>query len=270
MRASYNHLTLKLCGESNLEKVILSADYTKTKLAYTVVENQCSGLNIEIGGTNCSIDLEKNLVLIGHKYLSENRIGYMLRIVVDAYILHNGGVPLHSSLLSIKDKSAFLFGNSNCGKSVLTSYIKEMDSTCKVVGDDHIIVSHMGFFGNSVFRVRSLSNDQDKYIQNLNSFHNKTEYLIFDIDINHKVNSYKSLSPIEYMQMDLTHVLKYLINDFKTEVGILKIDDIIKGGIKVQYLLEFEKFINNAVSIIRVRGDINYVGKFIYATLTAK
>jgi len=270
MKVKYDHKTLRLSAETEQEKGLLASNYLKTKLAYTEAEGNDDGLTISIGGTKCYLDLEANEALIGHESLTDDRISYLLRVVLDAYVLKRGDLPLHSSLLSSEDRSAFLFGGTNCGKSVFAHQIEEMAPNCKVVGDDHIIVSPQGFIGNSIFRVRSKDKEYYSYLKNPDLFHKRTKYYIFDININDKMENSKILSSGEYMQSDLTHVLKYLIYDFKTESGILKIDDIIKGGIKSEYLNQFENFIRNAIAIIKIRGHINYVVKSIYDMLTVK
>lgn len=262
MKLSYSCKALSLYGENDFEKHILSSNNLRTKLAYTDVNYDMCGLKISISGKKCLVDLEKNTAFIA-EYLSESQIGYMLRVILDAYVLSKEILPLHSSMISIDSKSAFLFGGTNCGKSTFSHYIKKMNPKCNVIGDDHIIIANEGVIGNSFSRIRSIDNGKELYVKNLSYVNDTEKYFIFDIDIKDKFNNYKVLTPNEYMKKDLSNVLKYLICDFNTGREILKVDEIIKYEVESKYLQRFSEFLNNAHSIIRIRGSIDYVTQFI-------
>ena len=170
MKALYDRGTLKLNGESELENKIVASTYLKTKLAYIPVNDHNGDFHIVFGSDKSMIDLQNNTsTFIGNDAATEGQIGYMLRVIVDAYVLHRGGLPLHASMVSLKDKSVFLFGNTNSGKSTIALHLEQMERKCKLVGDDHIIVSSSGFFGNSVLRQRSSNNHDDSYKTNYTS-----------------------------------------------------------------------------------------------------
>ncbi|SHH23569.1 hypothetical protein [Clostridium grantii] len=269
MKLSYNYKSLELYSENNFEKKILSSKYLKTKLAYTIVNNPINGLKVIIKGNRCAVNLDENKAFIS-EYLSKNQMGYMLRIIIDSYVLSKNALPLHSSMISIDSKSGFFFGGTNCGKTIFSNYIKNYNSGYKIIGDDHVIVANKGIVGNRLSRIRSIDNESELYLKNSQYLNSIKKYFIFDIDINDKINNYKILNSDEYMENDLSYVLKYLVYDFDIGQEVFKINEFIDYEVNLKYLLELRKFIDRANAIIKIRGSIEYVTKFINSIFISK
>jgi len=269
LKIQFDHISVKIFSDNDIDHAILSSVVMKSKLAFTHVMKKVKGFTVKICGDTFTVDLVNNNAVIGHKVLSEGRIRYFLRIIIDGFVLKNEGLPLHASLLSLEDKSLFLFGQSGSGKSLISKAILELNQEVKSIGDDHIIVTPLGFIGNSVFRYRSQAGFGDVYRETKNGFHRKTEYIVFDVDIHDKEERLEILSSDEYLKKDIIHILKYLITDLETETGVVKINDVFNFDIKSEYESRFSSFLQEADYIIIIRGSLEFVKSSIYSALNS-
>lgn len=262
MIAKFIDNTLILQGKSKRTKNILEKDSSKIKLAYKLSKVDINGLNIYIGGENFYLDYKNNKAFIGHKNLNENRLIYMLRVILDGYITLKGGLPLHASAISYKDNAIFLFGKSNSGKSLISYSLNKLNQDQSVIGDDHIIVTKNNIFGNYKGRVRNLENTDEIYYNNLQKGCLIKKYTLIEVSIGND-NSIKELDMKEYLKTDLSHVLKYLYEDMITETQTFKIESIFETNIKEIYFNRFKEFINSADKILKISGTKQFIKNYI-------
>lgn len=274
----YDCMNIRLFSDNNYEEKILQSDYLKTKLAYVFDcesndsinlqhSEDCYLINIDFGKGRSLLDLDN-----GHVFINENldvlQICYILRVILDAFIVEKNSLPLHAAMLSNMDKGVFVFGDTHCGKSIVSNSIMYHNGDFKVIGDDHIIVNEKMTIGNSKSRLRiidSIDNNFASVCSNNILIDNKmyspttNDYIIFDIDINSKNNYFCKLDKDEYLDTDLSYVLKYLTNDFCTSAENIFMSRFIDIRLKEKYLTNFKYFVKNSYNIVKIRGDKNYV-----------
>lgn len=235
--------------ESLFEEKILNSDYFQSKLAYRIADNfeKEKSFKVIFNDDIFFIDGKNNIANIGDKNLTEGRLFYILRMLVDRYIVCNGGIGLHSGLAYDKGTAFFLVGDTKCGKSFYVKKLKE--NNIKVLGDDHTIILNNSVMGNLKSRVRD--NDCEYYENNSTSIQYLNNYLIFDININTK----KEISEVSFedyvKKLDLEPVLKYLYCGIETENQNIKMDNKIIENYRKKYL----DFLKNAEKIIKINGN---------------
>lgn len=262
MIAKFIDNTLILQGKSEKTKNILEKDSSKIKLAYKLSKADANELDIYIGGEKFYLDYKNNKAFIGHKNLNENRLIYMLRVILDGYIILKGGLPLHASAITYKDNAIFLFGKSNSGKSLISYDLNRLNPDKSIVGDDHIIVTKNNIFGNYKGRVRNLENKDEVYYNNLQKGSLIKNYTLVEVSIG-KEDSIKELDIKEYLKTDLSHILKYLYEDMVTETQTFKIEEIFEVNIKEIYFNRFKEFINSADKILKISGTKQFINNYI-------
>ena len=237
--------------ESLYEEKILNSEYFQSKLAYRITDNfeKEKSFKVTFNSDIFFIDEKNNIANIGDKNLTEGRLFYMLRMLVDRYIFCNGGIGIHSGLVYNKTKAFFLVGDTKCGKSFYVKKLKE--NNIEVLGDDHIIILNNSIMGNLKSRVRD--SDCEYYENNSSSIKYLNNYLIFDININAK----KGITEVSFedyvKKLDLRGVLKYLYYGIETENQNIKMDNEIVENYRKKYL----DFLKKADKIIKING--NYV-----------
>lgn len=282
MKLVFDSINIRLFADNNFENKILKSDYLKTKLAYIFSDKydkflqlgevtDISTLNILFRKGNSLLDFDNGYASINEN-LSEQEICYILRIILDAFVVKKNSLPLHGAMLSNREKGAFVFGDTKCGKSTICNNIINFNKDFKVIGDDHVIVNHESIIGNSICRLRSTVNTEhdcesisEKQLLINNEIYSPVvkDYIIFDININHKNNYFNILNGNEYLDKNLSYILKYLTDDFYTSSENIFISNFIDKKIKEKYLYSFDHFIKNSYKIVKIRGNQNYVTSII-------
>ena len=264
MKISYNYKELKIFPENEFERLLIKSEYLKTKLAFSIVNYDIKGLQILIVEDKCDIDIERNIAYIDEN-LSEKQMGYFLRVIIDVYVLKYEAIPLHASLIASEKFEAFLFGRTNCGKTVFSNYLYEKYDNYNLVGDDHIIVSDKGRIGNLFSRIRSDETSIELFKKNTTLSNNVDRYFVIDIDIRDTSNSYEYIYKKDYLSESIPYVLKYIVSDFDAGRDTFFISDELKNN----YFAKFESFLENAIDIIRIRGSVDYVTTHINTLITS-
>ncbi len=240
---------LLIKSESLFEEKILNSEYFQSKLAYRITDKleEEKKFKITFNGDVFFIDKKNNIANIGDKNLTEGRLFYMLRMIVDRYIVCNEGIGLHSGLAYGKGKAFFLIGDTKSGKSFYVKKLKE--NNIEVLGDDHTIILNNCMMGNLKSRVRD--NEGEHYENNSPNIKYLNNYLVFDINISGK----KEISEISFENyvkiLDFKPVLKYLYCGIETESQDIKIDSEIIENYRKRYL----NFLKNAEKIIKINGN---------------
>jgi serine kinase of HPr protein (carbohydrate metabolism regulator) len=209
MIAEFSNGIINLWGHSKEEEYLLNEDYLKTKLAYQlkrIEDSDPNSLKIYTGAEKFKIDIKKKKAFISPKNLNRERLGYILRILLDSYILWNGGLPLHASAIKIADITVLFFGKSNSGKSTISYYLKKINSNISIIGDDHIVISEMKIFGNNKSRIRKFNNQNEFYFDNIQKESFSEKYFIFEVDINDKLEKIEFIDANNYLQNDISHI----------------------------------------------------------------
>ncbi len=235
--------------ESLCEEKILNSEYFQSKLAYRITDNfeKEKSLKVTFNRDVFFIDEKNNVVNIGDKNLTEGRLFYILRMIVDRYIVCNEGIGLHSGLAYDKETAFFLVGDTKCGKSFYVKKLKE--NNIKVLGDDHTIILNNSIMGNLKSRIRD--NDCECYENNSPDIECLNNYFIFDVNINAK----KEITEVSFedyvKKLDLEPVLKYLYCGIETENQNIKMDNEIIENYRKKYL----DFLKRANKIIKINGN---------------
>lgn len=256
MKMSNNSGKIFLYPETEFEKNILLSKYTQSKLAYLYSNKYIDEFTILIDKKNSCLNLEKNMACINSD-LSELQIVYLLRVIIDAYSIYKGLLPLHSAMIESNKCNVFIFGDTKCGKSLISNDIGVNNKGLSLIGDDHIIISKEYILGNSVSRLRNCDNEEIYKFNKRISEYNK--YFIFDIDIRKNKDNLIKINPIKYKSIDLTYALKYINCDFCTRIENIFMNDFVGLSIKKKYINYFEKFIDNAISIFKIEGSKEYI-----------
>ena len=235
--------------ESLYEEKILNSEYFQSKLAYRITDNfeKEKSFKVTFNSDVFFIDEKNNIANIGDKNLTEGQLFYILRMLVDRYIVCNGGIGLHSGLAYDKGTAFFLIGDTKCGKSFYVKKLKE--NNIKVLGDDHIIILNNFIMGNLKSRVRN--NDCEYYENNLSDIEYLNNYLIFDVNINAKKEIIEVSFEDYVKKLDLRGVLKYLYYGIETENQNIKMDNKIIENYRKKYL----DFLKKAAKIIKINGN---------------
>lgn len=263
MKIAYNYKELKIFPENEFERFLIKSKYLKTKLAFRIINYDIQGLQILIVKDKCDIDIERNIAYIDDN-LSEKQMGYFLRVIIDIYVLKYEAISLHASLIASEKFEAFLFGRSNCGKTIFSNYLYEKYDNNNLVGDDHIIVSDKGTIGNLFSRIRSDETSIEVFKKNTTLSNSIDRYFVIDIDIRDTRNSYESIYKKDYLSECIPYVLKYIVSDFDAGRETFSVSDEFKNN----YFAEFESFLENAIDIIRIRGSVDYVTNHINDLIT--
>lgn len=258
MKINYDLKQLMIYAENESERILLDSNYLKTKLAYVLVEHKIEGLTVTIDEGDSFFCIKKEVAKINRSY-SKAQIIYMIRIIVDAYVVSKKALPLHAAMIEMKGKSIIIFGNTHGGKTTLACALKEIVSDSILIGDDHVIVSKEGVMGNSFSRFRLKNGLKEVYIENACRGNMQREYYIIDIDMNSLNAVSLEIFTEEYLKQDLSHITKYLEQDFLNEIEQVHIERFIGMQAKYAYKNELESFIKGAKRIICIKGSLESV-----------
>lgn len=267
MKLTYNQSTLYITPESNFEQELIQSKYLKTKLSYQIIENNPeNSLDLRIEQRQSFIDWDKKIVFINSMY-SSFQISYILRIVSDAYSIRCNSLPLHAAMITTDTKHIYILGSSRSGKSTLASMLSKWQENISVVGDDHIIVSEQFITGNTLLSIKNIknkkqqnsSNCSNSYIENLGGVENKNSYVLIDVNLQSEIDSCQLIDNIQYLKGNLVHVMKYLSDDFFSQVEQIQVEEFVGKEIIEQYKIKMVDFIGGASMIISVSGKLENV-----------
>ncbi len=257
--------------ENSLEREILSAKVTNSKICYRVDRNTNKSsreLTIRLVDHGSSwISFKKkfaNLKIFPNDF---ERSSYVIRLTLDAFSINNGYLPLHGASLIVKEKMALLFGDSFCGKStVMHHYCSTYPGV--PVGDDHVIIGNNRIVGNKIIR---LKNPQfgERFIARKMKISSFSEYLIFVVKLSNK-NYCKKVSASELLRnySYQEYVLKYFYGELKENNNSTPLSKLVDVYLEDDYQRRFVNLVENSSSIYFLSGRLNFILEKIKAILT--
>ena len=247
----------QLLAESELEKSLISSNQLKSKLAYIELNSETSSMG------EIKINKEKPFLFdIGESRFNinigeANKIGYLLRVIIDSMLVNIGTLPLHSAYAEVNNMGILLFGDMYGGKSSTLRSLNNLEDT-KLVGDDHILIGKKEITGNLTSRIRN--QEGELFFPLEGSSNRRGENIIFNLKPS-DINSTSYQSKREYLEDgdSLDAVLKYLnrspvINGVKYDLS-----NIVGKPILEKYFSLFKNLVFESEAIIKITGEHDYI-----------
>lgn len=193
--------------------------------------------------------------------LSQDALGYALRIVIDGLLLDHGKIPFHSAAVASPHKQIFLFAGPGKGKSHFARYIcKQLDGFA-LVGDDHVILDSDTIIGNSMCRIRDLYSQTIGYLENVRYAQctYKIALCIQYADINQIEEIYEK--DLQMENLLACSAFKYLMHNPVMQGKLFALHDVFGMDKKMQYADRARDCTFDA--FFRVTGSFEYIEQVI-------
>ena len=235
-----------LKAEDNYENKVLKSDYLKSKLVYReILKNENSICEKDF----FKIKLDYNLFKIDKNLVYYGRVGYVLRVILDTYIVLLGGLPLHAAAIRHKKMTYFLIGNTHSGKSVISNYLKNHYKNIDLIGDDHLVIFNNILFGNDKSRIRK-KDGSEYYKENFLGEKKLGKYCICLVNINDS-SRFEKIEKNIAINLNFRNTLKYLCENKEIFLENIEMKNILKI-----YFIRYKHFFYNSIKIIKITNKI--------------